>query len=114
MTAVRVGTSKDFDACLAIFAKREQDWRISCFKSPLGSLLLTNSVYVAIDDEDGKVIRFLSCDYNSFTETVYLRTIYVKENASGAGVRPRGPPRPTRHDQAGEPLAARNSLINLR
>jgi hypothetical protein len=101
MTAVRAGTSRDFDACLAIFAKKEQDWRISRFKSLLGSLLLTNSMYVAIDDKDGKRTGFLSCDYSSFTEAEYLRTIYVKENARGAGVRPRSPPRPTRHDQAG-------------
>jgi hypothetical protein len=32
----------------------------------------------------------------------YLPKIYVKENARGAGVRSRSPPRPTRHNQAGE------------
>jgi hypothetical protein len=92
MTASRAGANRDVDACLAIFPKKEQDWGVSVFKSLLGSLLLTDSVYVTIDDEDGKITRLLSCDYSSLTETGYLRRIYVKENARGAGVRPRSPP----------------------
>ena len=84
MADIRVATARDFDACIDIFSGDERPWLISSLKTLLGSWLIKNSVYVAPDPDD-EILGFLACDYEAFTEAAYLRLVYVREDARGAG-----------------------------